>query len=79
MHVNTDSAVSFRQVGRIVHNETIFRTKEICRNNKRNISQLTIQHRPDDKEILKCYHRPLLMPVRIFADSCKFMVLVTVT
>jgi len=49
------------------------------RNSKRNISQLTIHHRPDDNEILKCYHGPLLMPVHIFADSCKVMVLVTVT
>jgi len=36
-----------------------------CRNNKRNILQLTLQHRPDDNEIIKCYHRPLLMPVEL--------------
>jgi hypothetical protein len=76
MHVSTENAVSLRQVGRIVHNEMMV---ENCRNNKRNISELTLQHRPDDNEILKCYHRPLLMPVHIFADSCKVKVLVTVT
>jgi hypothetical protein len=80
VRVNTVGAVSLRQVGRIVHNETDDGlSKGNCRNNERNISQLTTQHRPDGSETLECYHGPLLMPVHIFADSCKVMVLVTVT